>query len=310
MRMLAAAALAVSLTFAAAARAAPAPAAAPVAVEGSVVSLIPPAGFAPARDYLGFQGRSASIHVADMDGTFDEIVQAMTPQNAAAQGFKIVRREDLKDLPFKAVLFTAAATVSGKAADKWLLIVERPGGVSLINAVSVHGAGNLTDDQAHVLMRSVRLAAKPNVGLGYTITPPSALTHSQTVEGVGVAMTAEPPTADNGGQPSLIVGAVYQRPVAPKDRVAAFAYALEHMQGMTLTPSGAPAPIKVGDLDALQAALTGQDAAGRPIEAIATLVFGPAKAYLILGAAAPAAFPAVQPGFKAATASFKIAKTP
>lgn len=305
-----AAALAFSLILAAAAQAAPPPPAAPVAVEGSVVSLIPPAGFAPAKDYLGFQGRSASIHVADMEGTFDEIAQAMTPANAAAQGFKIVRRDDLKDLPFKAALFTATTTVAGKAADKWLLIAERPGGVSLINAVSVHGAGNLTDDQAHTMMRSVRLAAKPNAGLGYTITPPSALTHSQTVEGVGVAMTAEPPSEENSGQPSLIVGAVYQKPVAPKDRVAAFAYALDHMQGMTLTPSGAPGPVKIGGLDALQAALTGQDAAGRPIEAIATLVFGPAKAYLILGAATPAAFGAVEPGFKAATASFKVAPAP
>lgn len=308
-----AAALALGLALSAAAQAAPAPAAA-VPVEGSVVSLVPPAGFVPAKDYPGFQGRQASIRVADMDGTFDEIAQAMTPANAAAQGFRIVRREDLKGLPFKAVLFTAAAAVSGKAADKWLLIAERPGGVSLINAVAVHEAGALTDDQAHTLMRSVRLAAQPHAdlftGLGYSLNPPSALSHRQAVPGVGVAMTAEPPGEDNAGQPSLIVGAVFQQPVAPKDRVAAFAYALEHMEGMTLTPGGAPAPVKVGGLDALQAALTGKDAAGRPIEAAATLVFGPAKAYLILGVAAPAAFPAMEPGFKAATTSFRVRPAP
>ena len=304
MRLLAAAAV-FSLALSAAAHAA-----GPVAIQGSVVSLTPPPGFAPAKDFAGLTGRGASVHVADMEGAFDEIASALTPANAAAQGFKIVRREDLKDLPFKAALFTATTTVGGKAADKWLLIVERPGGVSLLNAVAVRGGSDLTDAAAHALARSVRLSAvtnaDPTAGLGFTLTAPSALTYRQPVAQTGLTMTAEAPTADNAGRPALMVGAVFQQPVAFKDRVAAFAYALSNMQTLKLEPSGAPNPIKVGDLDALQAALTGQDAAGRRVEALATLVFAPAKAYLILGTATPAAYPAIEPGFKAATASFKL----
>jgi hypothetical protein len=301
---------AAALVLALALCAAPVLAAAPVPIAGSVVSLTPPDGFSPAKDFAGLQGHSASVTVADMDGTFAEITAVMTTDKAPVEGLKITRREDLTGLPFKAALFTATQVVAGKTADKWLLVAERPGGVSLINATSIHGAGNLTDAGAHALMRSVRLSpvanADPFSGLGFTVTAPSFLAHRQAVAGMGVAMTAGIPSDDNAGQAALFVGQVFQQPVAFKDHVAAFAYAISNMKALTLNPSGAPTPLKIGELDALQAAMTGTDAAGQPVEAIATLVFGPASAYLILGTAAPAAFSAMQPGFKASTASFRL----
>jgi hypothetical protein len=285
-------------------------AAAPIPFPGSVVSLTPPDGFAPAKDFSGLQGHSASIVVADQDGTFAEITAAMTADKAGPEGLKIIKREDLTGLPFKAALFTATQITGGKTADKWLLVAERPGGVSLINATSIHGQGNLTDAAAHVLMRSVRLSPTayrdPQAGLGFVIDPPSLLTYRQPVAGAGLTMSAAAPDDSNAGQPIMVVGVVFQQPVAFKEHVAAFAYAISNMKSMILTPNGAPTPLTVNGLDALQAAMTGTDAGGQPVEALATLVFAPAKAYLILASAAPAAFSAAEPGFRASTASFRL----
>ncbi len=98
-----------------------------MAVPGSRVSLVPPAGFALSKEFAGLQGEKASVLVVDFRRSmYDTLTTAIQSGAMAQQGVEITGGEELTGLPFRARMFRGTQKAQGAEVDKWLHARRRP----------------------------------------------------------------------------------------------------------------------------------------------------------------------------------------
>ena len=152
-----------------------------VRVPGSSVSLVPPDGFLPARQFPGFQrdDLQASIMVTEMPGPSTAMMEGMTKQSLARQGLKLIAARPLAVEGRPAVLLHLGQKVGPKDYRKWMLVTGDENTTVLVVATFPVGAAPALSDG---LQRSVstvswraETATDPFEGLLFRISPSARL---------------------------------------------------------------------------------------------------------------------------------------
>src|SRR6188508_3826967 len=100
-------------------------AAEPVTIPGTRVTLVPPDGFALAKDFAGVQGDKASVLIVEIPAaTFEPMVAAISAGAMAKQGVEITSGDDFTGLPSRARVYRGRQSREGLQIDKWLLLID------------------------------------------------------------------------------------------------------------------------------------------------------------------------------------------
>lgn len=108
------------------------------AVKGSKVSLIPPAGFTVAQNFLGFQEEESgsSIMVLDIPAPFGETAFAITTENLKTQGIEAKEIENLSINGFPALFVTGIQNAYGTSFTKYILLLGTEQETIVLNGLS------------------------------------------------------------------------------------------------------------------------------------------------------------------------------
>jgi len=111
------------LLFAAMALGAPALAQA-ARVPGTGVGLVPPSGFAPAKQFSGFQNpeADASIVVTEIAGPVSEVLRGMTRSGLASRGMELIESRTVTLDGREALLLHVSQSSQGADFFKWMLV--------------------------------------------------------------------------------------------------------------------------------------------------------------------------------------------
>jgi len=285
-------------------------AAEPVTIPGSRLALIPPDGFSLAKEFAGLQGDKASVLVVELPAnTYDELAAAISSGAMAKQGVEITSGEDLTGLPFRARIYRGRQAAQGMEVDKWLMLADGGSTLTLINVSAVKGAAPVTDAQVREMFRSVRLSAAPAgdpvAALPFSVTPAARFSHKQTIGGLGLVLTSEPPTPENAGRPGLIVTRAFEQAVPKAQWPQAVEAFRKSVQAIKIDKADEPKPAKAGNLEGLEFMATGSSS-GEPRKILVVMLFAPASGYALIAMASPELFDAALGDFRATMGSFRL----
>lgn len=268
-------------------------AAEPVAIPGTHMSLVPPDGFAPSKDFAGLQGDKASVLIVEIPAaTFEPRVAAISAGAMAKQGVEITSGDDFTGLPSRARVYRGRQSHEGLQIDKWLLLIDTNPTFTMLNVSATRGAP-LSHAQVLEMFKSVRIAAAtagdPVAALPFTITARPRFSYRQALFGSGLALGSAPPKPENASQPGLIVYRAVEQPVPRERWPQAFAALLQGMRAIKFDRGGTPSPTKVGDLEGLELKTSGTSD-GAPSKALVVMLFTGRDAYSLIGMSSPELF--------------------
>ncbi|HET9225790.1 MAG TPA: hypothetical protein VFR31_03935 [Thermoanaerobaculia bacterium] len=181
-------------------------------VPGTNVNLQPPAGFAPADNFPGFQsaGQQASIMVNQLPAPVAEVMKGMNKESLAARGMTLISSSTEKVNGQDALLLHLAQAAGGVEYLKWMLLTGDPQTTYLIVGTFPKSAGEEVGAAIRAALLTTRVEIRgpdnPFEGLLFRITPTPALKISSRVSNMlvltetGMAGTVAP------GAPIYIVG--------------------------------------------------------------------------------------------------------
>lgn len=187
-------------------------AAAPVRVPGTGVSLEPPAGFALADSFPGFQSAEsgASIMVTRMPAPVAEIRKAMTPEMLATRGVTLLSSKEETAGGREALLLQVAQSAGGTDYLKWMLVTGDPKETVLIVGTFPKSAGEAVGAGIRSALLSASLAAAgpsdPFEGLLFRVTPTPALKIASRISNMLLLTESGSPGPHGPGVPVYIVG--------------------------------------------------------------------------------------------------------
>lgn len=119
------------------------------AVPGTRLSLAPPAGFAPATQFSGFQNpeTGASILVSEMPAPVQTIVEAFTDEALKSKGMTLVERQTVDFNQSKATFLKASQPAHGLTYLKQMLIFGDDSTTFLVNGIYPQDSGT---DEAEI----------------------------------------------------------------------------------------------------------------------------------------------------------------
>lgn len=181
-------------------------------VPGTNVNLQPPAGFAPADNFPGFEsaGHRASIMVNQLPAPLAEVRKGMTGENLATRGMTLLSSSTETVNGQEALLLHIAQAAGGVEYLKWMLLTGDPQTTFLI----VGTFPKSVEEEVGAAIRTALLTTRVEVrgpdnpfeGLLFRVTPTPALKISSRVSNMliltesGMAGTVAP------GDPVYIVG--------------------------------------------------------------------------------------------------------
>ncbi|HGM6068916.1 TPA: hypothetical protein ACKP39_002614 [Stenotrophomonas maltophilia] len=201
----------------------------PMAVPGSVVSLSPPPGFAPAPNFSGFvseDGR-ASILVAELPAEASSVVSELFVDEGtarsrfASQGVEVDRLESLSVDGRIVPVAIGSQDAHGYTFDKWMALFS--GSPTVMITVQAPRGHALTHKQAMRALASVTLRPLATIeqkmaAMPFSIEPVPPFRLIGTLSGSAVALTAgERDTDPEGLQPLVIVASQLSLPFASND---------------------------------------------------------------------------------------------
>ncbi|MGB3151392.1 MAG: hypothetical protein WBB27_12090 [Maribacter sp.] len=94
-----------------------------IQVDGTKISLVPPANFTTAENFSGFQQNEsgASIMVLDIPGPFSEVSKGFTEEGLKTQGMQLVATEELLLNSLPAILIKAEQSAYGNIYLKYIM---------------------------------------------------------------------------------------------------------------------------------------------------------------------------------------------
>jgi len=200
-----------------------------MAIPGSVVSLSPPPGFAPAPNFSGFvseDGR-ASILVAELPAGASGVVSGLFVDEStarsrfASQGVEVDRLESLSVDGRMVPVAIGSQHAHGYTFDKWMALFS--GSPTVMITVQAPRGHALTHKQAMRALASVTLRPLATLGqkmaaMPFSIEPVPPFRLIDTLSGSAVVLTAgELDTDPDGLQPLVIVASQLSLPFASDD---------------------------------------------------------------------------------------------
>lgn len=200
-----------------------------VAVPGSVVSLAPPPGFAPAPNFSGFiseDGR-ASILVAELPAEAGAVVSELFADNAtarerfASQGVQVERLESITSEGQTIPVVIGSQDAHGYTFGKWVALFS--GSPTVMVTAQAPRDHALTHKQAMRVLESVKRGAPPTfeqkvAAMPFSVRPAAPFRLIDTLANSAVLFTAGELDVDpEGRQPSVIVASQLSLPFDSDD---------------------------------------------------------------------------------------------
>lgn len=187
-------------------------AAEPVRVPGTSVSLQPPAGFALAENFPGFQSAEskASIMVTQMPAPVAEIRKAMTKDMLATRGITLLSSKEETVGGREALLLQVEQSAAGTDYLKWMLVTGDPKETIMIVGTYPKSVGEEVGGAIRSALLSASLAAAgpsdPFEGLLFRVTPTPALKIASRVSNMLLLTESGSPGPHGPGEPVYVVG--------------------------------------------------------------------------------------------------------
>ena len=117
-------------------------------IEGTKVSLIPPAGFLRATNFLGLQQSQSgsSIMVLDIPGPFSETSKAMTKEGLLSKGIEVKEIENLTVNNLPAIFITGEQNANGSIFMKYILCFGTENETIMINGATPKNLNKVASD--------------------------------------------------------------------------------------------------------------------------------------------------------------------
>lgn len=284
-----------------------------VRVEGTRVSLIPPAGFTPARRFPGYalEEEGASIMVSELPGQPVQLLPGFSDAaRMEARGMTLLSQESAPGAGgTPAVLLGVRQTVAGAVFLKWILVVGDESGTALVTAAFPAASASRFSEP---LKRSVLSAHRDHTltvpteeGLTYTVAERGALKLTGRMTNMlfftGSGRVPSPSVDD----PLFIAGASLREVEASNGREFAERRVLQTAQ---LTNIGGlkTEPITVDGLKGFETLADAKDkSTGEPMAVYQVILFEGAQYYLMQGLVSRARADVHLPSFKEMARSFK-----
>ena len=184
-------------------------------VPGTSVTLEPPAGFAPAKDFAGFkQGATASsIVVTELAGPASEVTAAMTADGLSTQGMRLLASSETTVGSRSGLLLHVAEFKSGIEFEKWMLALGERNRTLLVVGTFPKELGDSLREPIRSALLSVRwsprIEAPRTQGLPFAVSETAELKISQRVSSrllltkQGAKVTLDP------ADPLIVVGTAF-----------------------------------------------------------------------------------------------------
>lgn len=286
----------------------------PPGVAGTRIGLVPPAGFEPAPNALGFVNRraGASILVNELPPAAYPALRATVPQPDSwkKRGLDFVQEHRLDGFPYEHVLAQARGMQDGKPVDVWMLVLgEREVTGTVVVNVSQAPSPALTPAQVKKMLAGVRVVAPPAdpmARLVFTVDPPARFTHRQTV-GDRQMLLKESPLPPVGATDDItaMVIAVTQVPPRPEQREMFARQHLFSQKAMRIELLDAAKPTTLNGMPALEMTGQGRDAAGEQRHVFVVMAFGAKSSYIVQAMAPERRLAAAMPDLQKLARSLK-----
>lgn len=259
-------------------------------VAGTSVSIDPPPGFVAADRFSGFfdRERGASIMVSDIPGDFEQTGAAFRDKaQLLARGMTLLGHADTTVDARRALLVEAEQSAQGQRYKKWLALVERDKGVTLLVATLPEDALDALEAPLKSALLSARFGAPsdPYAALGFAIKPVAPFKYAHAL-GQTLVLTPEGEFPLKDPQtPSLVVGLSVTLGPIPGDHRAYAEQRIRQVANIKDTRIERSKPIKIAGLDGYATVATGTHAPGNdaPRTLYQVMLFDPDGYALILG---------------------------
>lgn len=189
----------------------------PQRVNGTTVTMTPPAGFAPAKDFAGFadEKTKSSILIAELPPeAWPQLSALFGNLDTVRAGFKqkaidVATLDKVPTASGEAFLASGTQTAAGTKLAKWVALAQ--GSRTVMITVQAMPAAKLDDAAIKAMLKTVSLGAPPSesdklASLPFKVAPSEPFRVLDTMGGTGVAMTVGEKNVDpKGEQPLLIV---------------------------------------------------------------------------------------------------------
>jgi hypothetical protein len=191
----------------------------PQRVAGTTVTIAPPSGFEPAKDFAGFADlkSGSSILIAElppqawpqlsaMFGSLDTVKAAFK-----SKGIDVAALDKVPTASGEAFLASGKQAYSGSTIGKWVALAQ--GSRTVMITVQAMPAAKLDDAAIRAMLKTVSLGEPPSesdklASLPFKVAPAAPFRVLDTMGGTAVAMTVGDKNVDpTGEQPLLIVSA-------------------------------------------------------------------------------------------------------
>lgn len=203
---------------------------APQRVDGTTVTMTPPTGFEPAKDFSGFADRKtkSSILIAELPPeAWPQLSTLFGNLHTVRAGFKqkgidVATLDKVPTASGEAFLASGTQTVADTKLAKWVALAQ--GSRTVMITIQAMPAAKLDDATVKAMLKTVSLGDAPSVAdklasLPFTVTPSAPFRVLDVMAGSTVAMTVGDKDVDpKGEQPLLIVSAqIGNSPVLSED---------------------------------------------------------------------------------------------
>lgn len=294
--------------------AAPASAADPPGVAGTRIGLVPPPGFEPSPDSMGFINRraGASIVVNELPAAAFPALRTTVPlaDSWKKRGMDYIRSHQLDGFPYEYALAQARRLQEGKPIDVWMLVLRQGEvtGTVVVN-VSQEPAPAMSPDQVKKMLAGVRVVAPPAnplARLPFTVDPPARFTHRQAV-GDRQLMLKESPLPPVGATDDITasVSMVPQVPPKPEQRELFARQYLFSQKTMRIELLDPPKATTLNGMPALEMTGQGRNPAGEQRNVFVVVAFGAKSSYVVQAMAPERRLASAVPDLQALARSVK-----
>jgi len=282
-----------------------------IPVPGTKVSLVPPARFALADQYPGFESvaEQATIMVTELPGPAADMLRGMTGQALASRGMTLIAAEDVIIHGHPARVLNVSQRTANADVQKWMLIAGDPG-ITVMIVGTFPPAGSASTGAAirrSLLSTSWQTASaqSPFEGLPFHITPTARLKLARRVSNM-LMLTESGTTGSPGSSEALYVaghsigrGQLEDVRAFSEDRARQINF-VKNVRNFT------GSNVQLDGLSAYELEADGVDArTGAPMRVYQVIVPDDTGYYILQGISRAAAAGDLFPHFKAVTASFR-----
>jgi hypothetical protein len=138
-----------------------------VRVAGTQVSVVPPAGFEPAKQFPGFQriDVGSSLMVTEIPGPFEGVRSGLTKEGLAAQGMTFLSSESARFADAEGVLVHASQEANGTLYRKWIGVFGTPRKTALVAGTFPDAVAADMSEPLKFAVLSARLGEDTDPGL-------------------------------------------------------------------------------------------------------------------------------------------------